>query len=190
MAELTTEKMMYLLYATAYTEAGSVTKGAVRSRLPNEWKGKTEKIYDSLQQQKLIRLVSKGRFSVTELGEKTLVENLTTTSYKFHSAKGSKVLNALLSCVGKAAEAHTQIASKKMAFNQFQSEFKSLYFNERRRQSLEGVIAICKREISKQFIEQNSISQEQFDQYFERLKTEGEITVIEGSEDKLIEWIE
>lgn len=190
MIKLTTEEMIYLLYATAYTETNGVTKWIVKSHLPNEWKDKAEEIYDSLQQQKFISLVSKGRFSVTESGGGTLVENLATTTYKFASVKGSKVLNTLLSCIGKAAEAQFQTPSEEMTFDQFQAKFKTLYFDERRSQALGGVVAIRKREISKQFIEQNSISQHQFDQYFEVLKTEGEITVTEGREDKLIEWIE
>jgi hypothetical protein len=191
MTKLTAEQLIYLLYASAYTEANTVTKSTVKSYLPSEWKKKAEKIYDALGSQGLIEQTSKGRFFVTEQGTTALVTNLVTTDYKFDSVKGPKVLNILLTCIKKAAEAHSQLRSfKEMSFDQFQEQFKSLYFSERKQQSLQGVVAIRKREISRQFIEQNSISPQEFEKYFEMLKTKGEISVIEGREDELIEWAE
>ncbi|KAB8333462.1 hypothetical protein SD80_016765 [Scytonema tolypothrichoides VB-61278] len=191
MTELNTEELIYLLYADAYSEAGTVTKSTVKSYLPNEWKGKAEKIYDALQSQELIKPTSKGRFSVTEQGGTVLVTNLATTAYKFDSIKGPKVLNTLLNCIRKAAEAYPQVTfSKDMTFDEFQDKFKTLYFEERKQQALQGVVVIRKREISKHFMDQNSILQHQFEKYFEMLKTKGEISMTEGREDELIEWVE
>jgi len=191
MTELNTEELIYLLYADAYSEAGTVTKSTVKSYLPKTWKGKAEKIYDALQSQELIKPTSKGRFSVAEQGGRVLVTNLATTAYKFDSIKGPKVLNTLLNCIKKAAEAHPQVIfSKDMTFDEFQDKFKMLYFDERKQQALQGVVAIRKREISKHFMEQNSLPQHQFEKYFEMLKAKGEISTTEGREDELIEWVE
>ncbi|MDF5718101.1 MAG: hypothetical protein PUP93_30600 [Rhizonema sp. NSF051] len=191
MTELNTEELIYLLYADAYSEAGTVTKSTVKSNLPKTWKGKAEKIYDALQSLELIKPTSKGRFSVVEQGGRVLVTNLATTTYKFDSIKGPKVLNTLLNCIKKAAEAHPQVKlSNDITFDEFQDKFKKLYFEERKQQALQGVVAIRKREISKHFIEQNSITQHQFEEYFEMLKTKGEISMTEGREDELIEWVE
>ena len=130
MAQLTTEQLIYLLYASAYAEAETVTKGTVKSYLSDEWKGKAEEIYGVLQAQGLIKQTSKGRFSVTEQGFGSLVTNLSTTDYQFSSVKGPKVLNTLLSCVKKA---HPQSnLSEEMTFGEFQEKFKALYFEERR----------------------------------------------------------
>jgi hypothetical protein len=191
MTELNTEELIYLLFADAYSEVGTVTKGAVKSYLPKAWKGKAEKIYNALQSQELIEPTSKGRFSVTEQGEKVLVTNLATTAYKFDSIKGPKVLNTLVNCIRKAAEAHPQVMFfKDITFDEFQDKFKTLYFEERKQQALQGVVAIRKREISKHFMEQNSIPQHQFEKYFEMLRAKGEISMTEGREDELIEWVE
>lgn len=191
MAQFTVEQLIYLLYASAYLEAGTVTKGTVKSYLPNEWKGKAEKIYDALETQGLIKQISKGRFSVTEEGEEALVTNLATTDYKFDSVKGPKVLNVLLDCIKKSAEAHHRVKPlKEISFDEFQEQFKSLYYEERKQQSSKGVVAIRKREISKTFIGQHSISRQEFEKYFEMLRSKGEISVIEGGEDELIEWVE
>lgn len=191
MIQLTVEQLIYLLYASAYIEVDTVTKGTVKSYLPKEWKEKAEKIYTALQTQELIKQVSKGRFSVTEEGVEALVANLATTAYRFDSVKGPKVLNILLTCIGKAAKAHPQTKqSEEISFDGFQEQFKLLYFKERKQQSSRGVVAIRKREISKTFIEQNSISRQEFEKCFEILKSRGEISVIEGGEDELIEWVE
>lgn len=191
MAELTTEQLIYLLYASAYSETDTVTKGTVKSYLLSEWKGKAEKIYDALQTQGLIRQTSKGRLSVTKQGVEALVSNLAVTDYKFDSVKGPKVLNTLLDCLRKAAEAHPQAKSlKEITFDEFQEQFKALYFKERKQQSLKGVVAIRRREISQAFIGQHSISQQEFEKYFEMLRSKGEISVTEGGEDELIEWVE
>ena len=81
MAKLTTEQLIYLLYARAYTEKDTVIKSTVKSYLAKEWKVRSEQIYDALQTQELIKQASKGRFYVTEQGLQALVTNLATTDY-------------------------------------------------------------------------------------------------------------
>lgn len=191
MVDLTTEQLIYLLYASAYAEGKTVTRSTVNSRMPDAWRGKAEEIYDILQAQRLIKQVSKGRFSVEEQGEEALVLNLATTNYKFDSVKGSKVLNALMACIRKAAETHPQIeVSEEMTFDEFQEKFKALYFEERRQQELRGVVAIHSEELCKKFIEQNSISQKKLNQYFELLKSTRKILAVVEKDNELVQWIE
>ena len=191
MIKLTKEQLIYLLYANAYTEVDTVTKGTVKSHLPLEWREKAEKNYDDLHAQKLISQTSKGRFSVTEQGIESLVANLAATDYQFTSVKGPKVLNALLACIQKIAKDDPQSSSfKEMSFDEFQEKFKMFYFKERKEQSLQGVVAIRKREISKAFTEHHSISRSKFEKYFEMLRSQEEISVTEGGEEELIEWVE
>lgn len=191
MTELTTEQQIYLLYASAYTEADTVTKSTVKSHLPKEWKEKVQSIYSDLQAQKLIKETKRGRFSVTEQGRDALVINLVNTDYQFDSVKGPKVLNTLLACIREAAKAHPQSEpSEEISFEEFQEKFKALYFKERKQQSLQGVVAIRRRDISKIFIEEHSISRQEFEKNFEMLKSKGEISVIEGGEEELMEWVE
>lgn len=191
MAQLTVEQLIYLLHANAYIEAGTVTKGTVKSYLPNKWKEKAEEIYVALEKQKLIEQVSKGRFSVTEEGVKALVTNLSTTDYKFDSVKGPKVLNILLTCIGKAAKAHPQAKqSDELSFDEFQEKFKALYFEERRQQELRGVVAIHSKELCQKFREQNPISQEKLNHYFELLKSTNKILTVVEKGHELLQWVE
>lgn len=191
MAQLTVEQLIYLLYASAYIEAETVTKGTVKSYLPNEWKGKSENIYAALQTQGLTKQVSKGRFSLTEQGVEALVANLATTDYKFDSVKGPKVLNVLLTCIGKAAKAHLQTKqSEEMSFDEFQEKFKLLYFEERRQQEIRGVVAIHSDVLCQKFKQQNSISQETLNQYFKQLKSTDKIFAVDEKGSELIQWVE
>lgn len=191
MAQLTVEQLIYLLYACAYIEADTVTKGSVKSHLPDEWKEKAEDIYAALDTQGLIeQKIREGRFSVTKDGIEALVTNLTTTDYKFDSVKGPKVLNVLLDCIGKAAKAYPTKQSDEMSFNEFQEKFKALYFEERREQELRGAVAIYSQRLLQKFAEQNSISQDTLNQYFNLLKTNREIFTVIEKENEMMEWAE
>lgn len=199
MTELTTEQFIYLLYAKAYakaTESGTVTGGDIKSYLTGEWKEKAEEIYSDLKTKGLIELKTKegkpskreGRFSLTDEGNQVLVTSLTTIDYDFTSFKSYKVLRTALACLlthFEEAKPH-----EKMTFDEFQKHFKVLYFKERMKQSLQGVIVMGKRMLAKQFIEQHSISIQEFEKHFEKLRSEGEISMTEGREDKIIQWIE
>lgn len=193
MVKLTTEQLIYLLHADAYTEGGTVTKGTVKSYLPDEWKEKAQKIYTNLEQQELIKPTSKGRFSVTELGEKILIANLGNTDYQFTSIKGPKILNTLLKFIGKTTEVYFESqSSERMTFDEFLLKFKTLYFEERKRQELSGVVAIHKKELLKKLHDVNSarLSLEKLDVYFDVLKSRGQIFVSKGERDELIHWVE
>lgn len=187
MIKLNTDQMLYLLYADAYADENTVTKSTVKSYLPTTYKGESEKIYEFLRLGELIQQTSKGRFSVTEQGKQALLQNLSFTDYHFDSIKGPKVLNTLLRFIKQAIESPSW---EDMTFDEFREKFKSLYFEERKAKSLTGVAIVRKREISKQFINKYSISQDLFEKHFETLTSTREIIIRERRDDKLIEWVE
>ena len=189
MTKLTTEQLIYLLYAKAYTGIDTVTKGTVKSYLTQEWKSIADNIYDTLLGQELIKQTSKGRFCLTEQGLEALVINLATTDYKFDSVKGAKVLNTLLACIKLASNFHEQItSSEEMSFDEFEEKFKKLYFEERRQQELRGVVAIHSEKLCKQFGRLYPISEGKLSQYFDLLKSEGKIFAVIEKGYELIQW--
>jgi hypothetical protein len=192
MIELTTEQQIYLLYARAYTEeVGTVTKGKIKSYLPKAYKGQAERIYSELAERGLIEPANRWRFSVTDKGAKVLLHNLATTDYRFDSVKGPKVLNTLLNCIREACESNSQITSSdEMSFEEFEEKFKALYFEERREQEMRGVVAIHSKVLCQKFMEENAISQQTTNQYFNLLKSTEKIFAVEEKGNELIEWVE
>ena len=205
--------MLYLLYAEAYSEKVksdspseykekfneiynySVTKGDVKSHLPSEYKEKSDEIYSDLVDQKLIiptdskgNLTSRvGRFSLTKEGKKTLVNYLANTDYQFISSKGYKVLNALRRCIKYSVLANS---NQTMDYEEFREKFNKLYSEEWNRQSLRGVIVMLRNDLTRQFIKENNISLQEFEQHFDMLSNRGEISITLGKEDQLIQWVE
>jgi hypothetical protein len=213
MINLSVGKMLYLLYAEAYSEKVksdapseykeksneiynySVTKGDVKSHLPSEYKEKSDEIYSDLADQKLIiptdtkgNLTSRvGRFSLTKEGKIVLVNYLVNTDYQFISSKGFKVLNALQRCIKYAVLANS---NQTMDYEEFREKFKRLYSEEWNRQSLRGIIVIFKNDLAQKFITKNNISLQEFELHFDMLSNRGEISITQGKEDKLIQWVE
>lgn len=189
--ELSTEQLLYLLYSFAYLEEGTITRGNVKRRLSSQFQKNAEIVGDSLLELGLLESPKKSRLAVTELGIKTLVENLQNTDYKFDSSKGSKILNVLLECLSLASKFSPVDASvEEMDIQTFEEKFKELYFAERKRQQMLGVVAIRTRNIRQKFLENNQISSSQFDRYFEKLKSDGKIFAVLEQDDELIEWKE
>ncbi|MBD2091982.1 hypothetical protein H6F67_19225 [Microcoleus sp. FACHB-1515] len=199
MAELTTEQMLYLLYADSYSERGTVTKGTVKSHLPSEWQKQAQEICTALQTQELILQVDKegkptkreGRFSVTPQGKKALASSLAVTTYQFDSSKGQKVLNTLLACIKETSQdSPASKSQQEMSFAEFEQKFKQLYFEERKRQELRGVVAIHSKELCQKFMDATSISEEKLIQNFELLKSNGKIFSVIEKDNELIQWVE
>ena len=193
MTKLSTEQMLYLLYAVSYSEEGTVTKGTVKPYLPKESQKNADSIYDALFQNKLIESPKRHRLSVTPQGLKALVSNLqnTTTHKLFNSQKGSKVVNTLVYCLQlTTSEAQASPLAEEMDFETFLEKFKALYLEERKRQELRGVVAIHSHDISQKFMEQNPISQSQLDKYFDMLKSTGKIFAVIEQNEELIQWVE
>ena len=179
MTKLSTEQMLYLLYAVSYSEEGTVTKGTVKGHLPKDQQKNADSIYSVLEQKKLIESPKKSRLSVTEQGLKSLISNLQTTKYRFESQKGQKVINTVLHCL-QLASSETQAVplAEKMDFDTFVEKFKALYIEERKRQELRGVVAIHSQDICQKFMEDNRISQTTLDKYFEMLKSTGKVFAV------------
>jgi hypothetical protein len=190
MAQLSTEQLLYLLYAVAYSTEGTVTKGTVKKHLSKKSQNDAEKICKDLSDMKLLESPKRGRLAVTDMGMRALVTNLQTTDYKFNSQQGVKVLNTLLYCV-KLAASDPQTYSgfvEDMDFETFVEKFKKLYFEERRRQERRGVVAIHSRELCQKFMEDNPISQAKLKQYFDRLKEDGYVFAVTEIDEELIQW--
>ncbi len=191
MTKLSTEQMLYLMYAVSYSEDGTVTKGTVKSYLPKDQQKDADSLYEALSGKKLIESPKRNRLSVTEEGLKILVSSLQTTKYKFNSQKGPKVINTVLDCLQLVSpETKAAPLSEEMDFDTFVEKFKALYIEERKRQELRGVVAIHSQDICQKFRKQNSISQSNLDKYFEMLKSTGKVFAVTEQDDELIQWAE
>ena len=191
MIELSTEQLLYLLYAVAYSKESKATKGDVKQHLPKGYQKDANAICDVLCQKKLLESPKKGQLFVTDEGKKVLATNLQISNYNFDSAKGAKLINTLWRyCQVGVADFQTSGGGKEMAFEKFVEKFKELYFEERKRQELRGVVAIRSREISQKFLEQNNISQSNLNKNFSLLKSTGKVFAVIEKEDELIQWVE
>ncbi len=190
MTELSTEKMLYLLYTFAYSTEGTVTRSTVRNHLSKKRRVGAKQVCESLCELKLLESPKRGRIKVTEMGMKALVFSLQTTEYKFRSNKGPKLLNALMACLKFAAK-YNQInyRDEDMDFETFVDKFKKLYIEERKRQELEGVVAIRSQEICQKFIKNHHISESLVEKYFEQLKSNGLVFAVRENNKELIQWV-
>ncbi len=191
MKQLSTVQLLYLLYAKAYSKECSVTKSIVKSYLPKEFQKDSESTYEALLRQKLINSPKQGRVSITDLGKRALVAHLQTTNYRFESVKGPKVLNTLLDCLKNAgSEMQSFSTIEGIDFETFVQKFKLIYLEERKRQELNGVVAIHSQDICQKFMEHNPISQSTLKEYFDRLKSSGKIFAVTEKDAELIQWAE
>ena len=208
MKKLEIEQLLYLFYTFAYEEegVGSVTQGTVRNKLfskgnlskkrKEEEKKQIDVTREFLCKQKYLKLalpsrVQTSRVSITEAGKQALVENLQATKKPLHLSASHKVNSALMECL-RFAGAHVGSVDsiEEIDFETFVKEFKELYFKERRRQAMKGVVAIRSHEICDLFSKENSISQERLQEYFEQLKSSGKVFATIENDQELIEWAE
>lgn len=195
MANLSTGELLYLLYAFAYTdeEQKSVTQGTVKKYLPKSYQTEAGTICESLLEQKFLESPKLRRVAVSLSGKEALVTNLQTTDYEFTTVKGSRVVNALMACLkltatfGKLGKISQETD---LAFEEFLEKFKKFYFEERKRQSLAGTYVMQEKEILQKFSEEYNISENLLRRYYKRLQEEGLISVVQGREDKNLQWIE
>lgn len=192
MIQLSTIQLLYLLYAQAYSDGNTVTKGVVTSYLTKDQKKEVEQTYEYLLEQKLIESPKRSRLSLTDLGKKELTANLKITKYRFDTVKGHRVINTIIAFLQpNYSDFHDSSSiAEEMDYDTFVDKFKKLYFAERKQQELRGVVAIRSREICKLFIETNSISKLLLDQYFNRLKSTGKIFAVIEKNEELIQWVE
>lgn len=180
-----------MLYAVAYSKESKATKSDVKQHLPKGYQKNANTIYDILCHKQLLESPKRGQLFVTNEGKKVLAANLQTSKYKFDSAKGAKLINTLWRyCQVGVTDFQTSDGGKEMDFEKFVEKFKELYFEERKRQELRGVVAIRSREISQKFCEQNDISQSNLNKNFALLKSTGKVFAVIEKEDELIQWAE
>ncbi|MCT7996182.1 hypothetical protein [Laspinema olomoucense] len=195
MVNLSTGELLYLLYAFAYTEEEqkSVTQGTVKRYLPKSYRTEAGTICESLLEQKFLDSPKLRRVTVSLSGKEALVTNLQTTDYEFTTVKGSRVVNALMACLkltasfGKMGEISQE---KDLGFQEFVEKFKKFYFEERKRQSLAGTYVMREKEILQKFSQEYNISGDLLQRYYKRLQEEGLISVVQGREDKNLQWVE
>ncbi|MCW6050062.1 hypothetical protein K4039_08190 [Lyngbya sp. CCAP 1446/10] len=191
MIELSTEQLLYLLYAVAYSKQNKVTKSDVKQHLSKGYQKDAPAICDALCQKQLLESPKKGQLFVTDQGKKVLAANLQSSKYEFESAKGAKLINTLWRyCQIGVADSQTSDGGKEMDFETFVEKFKALYFEERKRQELRGVVAIRSREICQKFLEQNDVSLSNLNKNFALLKSTGKVFAVIEQEDELIQWVE
>ncbi len=192
MTKLSTEQLLYLFYVFAYSDGDSITLGNIKKSLPKEFQKNADPICQELCQQDLLESPKRRRVSLTTQGKSVLVENLQTTDYQFKTSKGYKVVNALLECLKLAASENkaTSETIEKMDFETFLENFRELYFEERKRQEKHGLAVIRSQDICQQFMEKHSILQKTLNQYFERLKSEGQVFAVIEKDEEIIQWSE
>ena len=209
MIELTQEQMNYLLYTKAYAkteDAETVTNGTVKSHLIRDVSSdiydvgvEVSKTYYFLLHNLLITLATKdgnptkkkGRFLLTEEGNKVLLYHLAQTDYRFTSAKGCRVLNTLLACIQEVSKISPQsLSSSLITLDEFREKFKEFYFLERRVQERQGLVTMYKNDLCQRFSEKNLIPLKVVEDHFERLKDNDEILVIPEQDVELVQWIE
>jgi len=195
MQNLSTEQLLYLLYAFAYTEEdkNSVTQGTVKRYLPKVYHTKAMAICKELLEKNLLDSPQFRRVTLSESGKQSLVFNLQTTDYRFTTVKGSRVVNALMECLKLAASLDSSEdngQTVELSFEEFIEKFKTLYFQERKQQSLQGTYVIREKDILSKFSEQTGLSNPLLKQHYERLKSEGIVSAVQGREDNNIQWIE
>ena len=191
MIELSTEQLLYLLYAVAYSKQSKVTKSEVKQHLSKGYQKDANAICDVLCQKQLLESPKKGQLFVTEQGKKVLAANLQTSKYEFDSAKGAKLINTLWRyCQVGVADSQTSDGGKEMDFEKFVEKFKALYFEERRHQELQGVVAIRSKEINQKFLDEYGISKSNLNKNFALLKSTSKVFEVIEKEDELIQWVE
>jgi hypothetical protein len=189
----------YLLNAKAYGKDGTITRSDVKKNMPEKWKQKSDGIYISLKDRKLVQPVDKagnptttdGRFCITDKGLEALVGAMLSTEFRFTARKGPKILNALLDFIKMFAEDDSRTKqADEMSFEEFEERFRALYLEERKRQELKGVVSIHGQDLCDKFAEQYRISETRVGKLYSMLKESGKITTVMERGNELIQWVE
>jgi hypothetical protein len=126
---------------------------------------------------------NKKIFSVIEKGEELLswVGGQTPKKQgKQPKAKSSKTKDLV---AGQKA-----IKEKQISYAKFEKDFKEFYNEEKRKQELQGVVAIKRNKLLDDYAKKNGISRQQLDNHFESLKTNGKIFSVKEKGEELFQW--
>ncbi|MDX2216702.1 MAG: hypothetical protein SFY66_25785 [Oculatellaceae cyanobacterium bins.114] len=202
MFDLSNEELLYLLYTFSHlreegkSTKGTATKGTVKKALLRDNKGlpekKIESAYTSLLKKELIEAGRNSQILITSNGIDSLISGLSATNYRFESDKKKvfKVLNGVLNCFNKAGQ--SEFRFYEIDFEEFSKNFKELYFEEKKRQEIKGVVAISKQDIYRLFQQDKglNVNRETWEEYFNKLKSLEKISISKGEEDDLIHWVD
>lgn len=182
-----TAHFLYLLGVLAYLEEdGTVTEGTVKKTLPVEMRNKSSDICKELVEGQYLNLPRRNRLQFTEKGKSKLAHLAQNTDYQFKTAKGAKILNALLRCQRKIEGFY----GREISFEEFSQKLESLYRQKRKTQAMSGVIAVRSEDLRKEFLESHAISGDEFDSFFLKMKQEKSLFVTIENNQQLIDWAE
>ena len=126
---------------------------------------------------------NKKIFSVMEKGEELLSWVGVQTPKKQGKqpkAKSSKTKDLV---AGQKA-----IKEKQISYAKFEIDFKEFYNEEKRKQELQGVVAIKRNKLLDDYAKKNGISRQQLDSHFESLKTNGKVFSVKEKGEELFQW--
>jgi len=184
MNQLSQIQLLYLLYSQAYQVDGTITKSLVKSYLSKEQQSQAEQCYQSLRQLKLIEEQKRSRFAITSLGKEALQKNLQSTPYRFTTIKGPKILNFLVESL------QNKNTASDIDYDSFLEKIKAIYIAERKRQELKGVVLIYSRQLLEQFQQEYTISTDQLEKYFKKLKDSNQVFIVTEKGQEMIEWVD
>ena len=75
-----------------------------------------------------------------------------------------------------------------MPYKQFESKFESEYREERKRQELRGVIAVKTNQMKTIFTKKYNISDDNFDDLFDKLKKSKKLYTVIENKTELMQW--
>jgi hypothetical protein len=171
----------------------AVKKGDLNKRIVKKGEKSADytTILESLEQDdKAIEKITTSRviqFRMTQSGEHTLVEGLKNKDFQVRTNTEKALLKLFL----KISTNFSTIENEpEMDFETFAVRFKEIYLEVYNIEELRGAIVIYKKEVCDRFISRFPISNTLIVTYFERLKTTGQIFVVQGRDGEMIQWVE
>jgi len=169
----------------------AVKKGDLNKRIvkKGEKAGDYAEILEFLEKDdKAIEKITTSRvtqFRLTQNGEHTLVAGLNNLQVRTNTEKALLKLFLKISTNVSTVENESE-----MDFETFTIRFKEIYLEVYNIEELRGAIVIYRKEVCNRFISRFPISETLIVTYFERLKTTGQIFVVQGRDGEMIQWVE
>jgi len=169
----------------------AVKKGDLNKRIVK--KGEKAGVYAEIlefleKDDKAIEKITTSRvtqFRLTQNGEHTLVAGLNNLQVRTNTEKALLKLFLKISTNVSTVENESE-----MDFETFTIRFKEIYLEVYNIEELRGAIVIYRKEVCNRFISRFPISETLIVTYFERLKTTGQIFVVQGRDGEMIQWVE
>lgn len=198
-------RVLLVVWGETKLRRGELSKRVIRSG------EKSEDYKPILQQLKLVDAISEDKkdvFLITETGINLLRSKLVDGKFNFQHDDstpdpkklgetkkvgqiGAKFGDVLLKWIreegsSKRGEPNEII----MDFEKFILQFKEVYLNERKSQEIGGASVIYKKDICEKFVSHTPIPQSLLDEYYNKLKTSGNILTVVGRDGEMIQWVD